>query len=118
MTMAAFLIGYRGQGAVMASTMAFGTLCMSRLVHGFNCKDDKPVIFSKRFFNNKYLIGAFVLEMCIRDRPETICLQAVEPCFMWNLVLFVERSGELRWLARLSTKGVEPVSYTHLNYLQ
>ena len=40
---------------------AFGTLCMSRLVHGFNCKDDKPVIFSKRFFNNKYLIGAFVL---------------------------------------------------------
>ena len=61
MTMAAFLIGYRGQGAVMASTMAFGTLCMSRLVHGFNCKDDKPVIFSKRFFNNKYLIGAFVL---------------------------------------------------------
>ena len=24
-------------------------------------KDDKPVIFSKRFFNNKYLIGAFVL---------------------------------------------------------
>ena len=61
MTMAAFLIGYRGQGAVLASTMAFGTLCMSRLVHGFNCKDDKPVIFSKRFFNNKYLIGAFFL---------------------------------------------------------
>ncbi len=24
-------------------------------------KDDKPVIFTKRFFNNKYLIGAFVL---------------------------------------------------------
>lgn len=61
MTMAAFLIGYRGQNAVLASTMAFGTLCMSRLVHGFNCKDDKPVIFSKRFFNNKYLLGAFVL---------------------------------------------------------
>ena len=40
MTMAAFLIGYRGQDAVLASTMAFGTLCMSRLVHGFNCKDD------------------------------------------------------------------------------
>ena len=27
---------------------------------------------------------------------------------MLNRVLFVERSGELRWLARLSTKGVEP----------
>lgn len=61
MTMAAFLIGYRNQDAVLASTMAFGTLCMSRLVHGFNCKDDRPVIFTKRFFNNKYLVGAFVL---------------------------------------------------------
>ncbi len=27
---------------------------------------------------------------------------------MMNRVLFVERSGELRWLARLSTEGVEP----------
>ena len=40
--------------------------------------------------------------------PETICLQAVEELYMLNRVLFVERSGELRWLARLSTKGVEP----------
>ena len=65
MTMAAFLIGYTSQNAALASTMAFGTLCMSRLVHGFNCKDDKPVIFTKRFFNNKYLIGAFVLGMIL-----------------------------------------------------
>ena len=27
---------------------------------------------------------------------------------MMNRVLFVERSGELRWLARLSTEGAEP----------
>ena len=27
---------------------------------------------------------------------------------MMNRVLFVERSGELRWLARLSTSGAEP----------
>ena len=27
---------------------------------------------------------------------------------MFNRVLFVERSGELRWLARLSTEGAEP----------
>ncbi|MEI3220026.1 MAG: hypothetical protein V8S08_10970 [Lachnoclostridium sp.] len=39
--------------------MAFGTLCTGRLVHGFNCKSDKPVIFTNRFFNNIYLIGAF-----------------------------------------------------------
>ena len=65
MTMAAFLIGYRDHNAVLASTMAFGTLCMSRLVHGFNCKDRKPVIFTKRFWNNKYLIGAFILGMLL-----------------------------------------------------
>ena len=40
--------------------------------------------------------------------PETICLQAVEHLYMMNRVLFVERSGELRWLARLRTKGPEP----------
>ena len=40
--------------------------------------------------------------------PETLCLQAVEELYMLNRVLFVERSGELLLLARLSTKGVEP----------
>ena len=61
MTMTAFMIGYRDGNAVLASTMAFGTLCSSRLVHGFNCKANKPVIFKRRFWNNIYLIGAFVL---------------------------------------------------------
>ena len=35
--------------------------------------------------------------------PETLCLQAVEHLYMVDRVLFVERSGELRMLARLST---------------
>ena len=49
--MIGFMIGLTGEGgnAVLASTMAFGTLCTARLVHGFNCKSDYPVIFSKRF---------------------------------------------------------------------
>lgn len=64
-TMAAFMIGYHGGNELLASTMAFGTLCTARLVHGFNCKDDKPVVFTKRFFNNKYLIGAFLLGLVL-----------------------------------------------------
>ena len=64
-SMIAFMIGYQGGNAVLASTMAFGTLCTGRLVHGFNCKDDKPVIFTKRFFNNIYLIGAFLLGLAL-----------------------------------------------------
>ena len=59
--MIAFLIGCRSGNATLASTMAFATLCLGRLVHGFNCKSDKPVIFTRRFFNNKYLLGAFAL---------------------------------------------------------
>ena len=64
-SMIAFMIGYQGGNAVLASTMAFGTLCTGRLVHGFNCKDDKPAIFTKRFFNNIYLIGAFLLGLAL-----------------------------------------------------
>ena len=65
MTMAAFLIGYRIGDAILASTMAFGTLCTSRLVHGFNCKSSRPVLFTKRFFNNIYLIGAFLIGLVL-----------------------------------------------------
>ena len=61
MTMIAFLTGYRQNGALLGSTYAFGTLCLARLFHGFNCKSDRPVIFTKRFFNNKWLLGAFLL---------------------------------------------------------
>ena len=61
MTMLSFLTGYHMNGALLGSTFAFGTLCLARLFHGFNCKSDRPVIFTKRFFNNKWLQGAFVL---------------------------------------------------------
>ena len=63
MTMIAFTIGYQDKNAVLASTMAFATLCLSRLVHGYNCKSKRPVLFKKSFFNNKYLQGAFVVTM-------------------------------------------------------
>ena len=65
MTTIAFLIGLNEGGSLLGSTLAFGTLCTSRLVHGFNCKSNKPVIFTKRFFNNIYLIGAFVLVLLL-----------------------------------------------------
>lgn len=61
MTMVGFMIGYKTGGAVLGSTYAFGTLCLSRLVHGFNCKSDHPVLFTNKFFNNIYLVGAFAI---------------------------------------------------------
>lgn len=45
--------------AATGSTMAFATLCLSRLFHGFTSKKDGWVLFTKNMFNNKALIGAF-----------------------------------------------------------
>lgn len=59
-TLAAFLIGYRDRNTILAGTMAFGVLCLSRLLHGYSCKGKSPVIFTHRFFNNKYMQWAFV----------------------------------------------------------
>lgn len=64
-TMIAFLIGFQNGDAVLASTMAFGTLCTGRLVHGFNCKSDRPVAFTGRIFNNWQLIGAFFVGLML-----------------------------------------------------
>jgi len=62
-TFAAFYIGLRSGGgtdnAAVGSTMAFATLCLSRLVHGFNCKTKKPILFKKKFVDNSALIAAF-----------------------------------------------------------
>ncbi|WP_455714243.1 cation-translocating P-type ATPase [Anaerosporobacter sp.] len=60
MTMIAFHIG-NSVDAATASTMAFATLCLSRLVHGFNCKSDRAILFSKRIIDNKFIWGAFAL---------------------------------------------------------
>ena len=33
----------------------------SRLFHGFNCKSGRPVLFTRAFWNNKFLLGAFAV---------------------------------------------------------
>ena len=60
-TMIAFMIGYQGGNELLGMTMAFATLCSARLFHGFNCKSDRPVVFTRKVVDNKWLIGAFVL---------------------------------------------------------
>ena len=58
-TMAAFYLGYRGGDAAMASTMAFSTLTLARLFHGFNCRA-RASIFKLRFSTNKASVWAFL----------------------------------------------------------
>ena len=72
----------------MIGFMAFGTLCTARLVHGFNCKSDYPVIFSKRFWNNIYLIGAFLLGLVLITCVMTI--PALDEVFKVQTLTFTQ----------------------------
>lgn len=56
-SMAAYHIGLQG-GSQLASTMAFATLTLARLFHGFNCRSASS-IFRIGLWSNKYSVGAF-----------------------------------------------------------
>ena len=57
--MTAYHIGLSAGGAALASTMAFATLTLARLFHGFNCRADAS-IFKLGLGSNKYSILAFI----------------------------------------------------------
>ncbi|AVK84808.1 ATPase [Lysinibacillus sp. B2A1] len=59
-TIIAFQIGLSTGDTLTASTMAFTTLCLSRLVHGFNSRS-KESIFTIGVFSNKYTWVAFLI---------------------------------------------------------
>ena len=58
-TMFSFYVGLQ-TGPATATTMAFATLTLSRLFHGFNCRSDLP-LYKIGLFTNRYTIGAFLL---------------------------------------------------------
>ena len=58
---AAFLIGLQvDDGGLTAMTMAFATLCLSRLLHSFNCRTNQS-IFKSGIFKNKFVWGAVIV---------------------------------------------------------
>lgn len=57
-TIIAFYAGNPMKTPLTASTMAFATLCLARLFHGFNCRG-KGSIFKLGVFSNKYVWCAF-----------------------------------------------------------
>ena len=62
-TMTAYHIGIAVSPA-MASTMAFATLTMARLFHGFNCRS-KESILKLGLGSNKYSLYAFAAGVCL-----------------------------------------------------
>lgn len=72
-TMTAFHIGLSSGGHMLASTMAFSTLCLSRLLHGFNCRA-RESIFTVGVFTNPYvwyaaIIGLVLLMSVLEIKP-------------------------------------------------
>ena len=58
-TMCAYLFGLK-QDPLVASTMAFATICLARLLHGFNCRSNLPLT-KIGFYTNRSSIYAFLI---------------------------------------------------------
>ncbi len=68
-TMIAFYIGYQNGNELVASTMAFATLTMARLFHGFNCRSHRSIFhigFAKNWSSLwAFLIGTILLNLVL-----------------------------------------------------
>ncbi len=63
-TLGAFYIGLGNEGNYGAMTMAFATLCLARLWHGFNSRG-KESIFALGLFTNMAVVGAWFAGACL-----------------------------------------------------
>ena len=79
LTMIAYYVGLNAGGTATASTMAFATLCLSRLVHGFNCKSKQAILFTKDMMNNRYMWGAFGIGFLLLNM--VLLIPALHPMF-------------------------------------
>ena len=78
-TVTAFYLGLNAGGAAAGQTMAFSTLCLSRLFHGFSCKSQHPVLLTRHFWNNRALLGAFTIGALLLGL--VLLVPALEPLF-------------------------------------
>ncbi|MER1985869.1 MAG: cation-translocating P-type ATPase [Solibacillus sp.] len=89
-TIIAFQIGLSTGDTAVATTMAFGTLCLSRLVHGFNCRSEESIvkigIFSNLAVWLAFLIGLSILnfvlitglfETAVLNKPQSLMIYAL-----------------------------------------
>lgn len=65
LTLVAFSIGNKYYGLEAGRTMAFLSIGFLELIHSFNVKNEKS-IFEAGIFENKYLVGSFVLGIFIQ----------------------------------------------------
>ena len=91
-TIIAFQIGLSTGDTDVATTMAFATLCLSRLVHGFNCRSEESIVRLGLFSNLSvwiaFLIGFTLLNfVLILGLFETADLDNVQYLTIYGLSL-------------------------------
>ena len=111
-TMGAYLYGLQSDPA-RASTMAFATICLARLLHGFNCRSESPLyqagVFSNRFSVAAFLIGAALLHLVLfvpflqgmfLIKPLSISQLALVDLFALLVVLIVQLRKSIMYKQR------------------
>lgn len=93
-TIIAFMIGLKDRDSAVASTMAFATLCLARLLHGFNSRS-KESIFKIGVFSNRYLwiaiiVGYLLLSVVLGFKPlmnlfEVAALSKTQYAYVYGL---------------------------------
>ena len=93
--MTAYHIGLSEGGAALASTMAFATLTLARLFHGFNCRADAS-IFKLGLRSNIYSILAFVAGLVLLNAVLFI------PAFHGLFLVADLTLGDIGWIYLLA----------------
>lgn len=70
-TIFAFMVGLKNADVKTAQTMAFSTLCLSRLAYGFYVRSKQP-IFKIGLFSNKYMVLAVVVGVLLTAMVLTV----------------------------------------------
>ncbi|MDD7402451.1 MAG: cation-translocating P-type ATPase [Butyribacter sp.] len=95
-TLAAYFMGLR-ESARLASAMAFATLTLARLFHGFNCRHSKSV-FQLGLLSNRYSVLAFFAGTVLL--ATVLCVPFLEHIFQivplsWNHIAWIAFWGML-----------------------
>ena len=95
-TMLAYHIGLQQSGAGLAMTMAFSTLTLARLFHGFNCRG-KESIFKLGLSSNWYSVGAFLLGVLLL--AAVLFIPGLSHLFQVSEALTMANVGQIALLA-------------------
>lgn len=87
-TMLSYYVGLKSGDSGIAMTMAFGTLCLARLCHGFNCRGEGS-LYKLGILTNKASIWAFLIGIVLL-----------------NIVLFVPGINKLCQVSALNMEQI------------